>query len=110
MAENSKAVLKIDYPDYTPSQDFSLWFSGWREKLRMACNLASDEEEELQEEVVKFISGKLASGPALTTYNNFPEATKTVPVPGDLPMLPSGLSNLTFPFIKHIRSAFGAIS
>ena len=77
MAENSKAVLKIDYPDYTPSQDFSLWFSGWREKLCMACNLAPDEEEELQEEIVKFISGKLASGPALTTYNDFPEATKT---------------------------------
>ena len=66
----------VKYHDYKPKEDFSLWLAGYREKVRNAFGFAVDQNAELEQEVVRSISGKLTSGPALDAYDRLLAPTK----------------------------------
>ena len=66
----------VKYHDYKPKEDFSLWLAGYREKVRNAFGYAVDQNADLEAEVVRSISGKLMSGPALDAYNRLPPPAK----------------------------------
>ena len=67
----------VIYPDYEPKNDFTLWLSGYKEKVRNAFGFSQNEKDELENEVVRSISGKLSSGSALDAYSRLPDADKT---------------------------------
>ena len=58
----------ISYPDYKTSEDFPLWLSGYAAKIRNAHGFKLDEDNKVQAEVVRSISGKLSVGSALDAY------------------------------------------
>ena len=72
-----RQASNVDYPDYKPKGDFSLWLSGYKEKVKNAFGYTAAEEDELKAEIVRSISGKLQSGTALNAYNRLPAATQT---------------------------------
>ena len=47
----------------------SLWLAGYKEKVRNAFGYTAAQEGELEDEIVRSISGKLQSGTALDAYN-----------------------------------------
>ena len=57
-----------NYPDFKPKEDFTLWMSGYREKVRSANGFTAAQNDEVDAEVVRSISSKLQSGTALDTY------------------------------------------
>ena len=73
-AAAAAAALKAErpnviYPEYKTDDDFSLWLSGYLAKIRSTFGFEPNNTNKLEEEVVISISGKLAVGPALDTYN-----------------------------------------
>ena len=70
------ALRRISYPDYRPKEDFPLWLQGFREKVRTAFGFNQTQNNEVNAEVLKAISGKLACGTALDTYNRLSEVDK----------------------------------
>ena len=70
---NAKNVI---YADFKPKEDFSLWLAGYREKIRNAFGLDHTQEIEVNNEVVRSISGKLQCGTALDAYKRLPIADK----------------------------------
>ena len=75
-AAMANALRRISYPDYKPKEDFPLWLQGFREKVRTAFGLNQTQNDEVNAEVLKAISGKLACGTALDTYNRLSEVEK----------------------------------
>ena len=73
MRRNAKNVI---YADFKPKEDFSLWLAGYREKIRNAFGYDHTQNVEVNEEVVRSISGKLQCGTALDAYNSIPPADK----------------------------------
>ena len=71
-----RQARSVQYPDFKPKEDFSLWLAGYREKVRNAFGYTVDQKDKLDAEVVRLMSGKLQSGLALDTYNHFPAASK----------------------------------
>ena len=65
----SRRHKPIIYADYIPKEDFTLWLSGFREKVRAAGDFSQAQNAEVDAEVVKQISSKLHHGTALDTYN-----------------------------------------
>ena len=74
LQQQSKNVI---YPDYRTTEDFSLWLTGFREKIRNAFHYTPAQEDLVNAEVVRSISGKLQCGAALDTYNRLEIAVKT---------------------------------
>ena len=66
----------ISYSDYKPTKDFNLWLAGLRAKIRGAYGYKHDDENKVQDEVVKLISSKLSAGNALDAYERLDAATK----------------------------------
>ena len=73
LQQQSKNVI---YPDYKTKEDFSLWLTGFREKIRNAFHYTPAQEDLVNAEVVRSISGKLQCGAALDTYNRLEAAVK----------------------------------
>ena len=67
----------IVYPDYKANEDFPVWLTGYREKIRNAYGLNYEQDNEVNAEVVRSISGKLQCGTPLNAYNRLTQATKT---------------------------------
>ena len=61
--------MTISYPEYKPTDDFSQWLSGYEARVRNAYGFKLEENDKVQEEVVRSISGQLTVGTALDTYN-----------------------------------------
>ena len=72
----ANALRRISYPDYKASEDFPLWLNGYREKVCLAFGFNQNQQDEVNAEVIKSISGKLTSGTALDTYNRLSPNTK----------------------------------
>jgi len=72
-----RQARNIIYPDFKPKEDFPLWLSGYREKIRNAFGLTQAQNDEVDAEVVRSISGKLESGPALDAYHRLSDTKKT---------------------------------
>ena len=66
----------VEYPDYEPKEDFTLWLAGYKEKVRNVFGFTQDQDDDVEEEVVRSISGKLKCGTALDTYLCLPVADK----------------------------------
>ena len=49
----------IQYDDYKPKEDFPLWLAGYKEKVKNAFGYTPAQEDDLKEEIVRAISGKL---------------------------------------------------
>ena len=81
-----RQARNVQYPDYKPKEDFSLWLAGYKEKVKNAFGYTAAQVDELKEEVVRSISGKLQSGTALDAYNRLPAATQ-----GDFTLLSEAL-------------------
>ena len=71
-----RQARNVIYNDYNPKDDFTLWVSGYREKVKNAFGFTNAQNDDLEAEVVRSIPGKLTSGTALDTYNQLPDATK----------------------------------
>ena len=64
----------VVYQDYQLKDDFTLWLQGYREKIRSGYGFTSGQDTEVNDEVVRAISGKLKPGTPLDTYNRLPAA------------------------------------
>ena len=42
----------VQYPDFKPKEDFSLWLAGYKEKVKNAFGYTAAQEGELKDEVV----------------------------------------------------------
>lgn len=73
----SRRHKHVVYSDYKPKDDFTLWITGFREKVRAANDFTQRQEDEVDEKVVKLISSKLTSGTALDTYNRLTDDERT---------------------------------
>ena len=67
----------IKYSDYKANDDFVLWLSGYRERIRNAFGLNATQDTEVNNEVVRSISGKLQVGTPLDAYNSLDAADKS---------------------------------
>jgi len=67
---------RVVYADYKVKNDFTVWLKGFREKIRMTFHYTAAQDAEVDAEVVRSISGKLESGPALDAYERLDAATK----------------------------------
>ena len=72
----ARQAKNVHYPDFVPQNDFSLWLAGYRAKVRNAFGFTLAQDTEVNDEVVRSISGKLQSGTALDTYIRLPAAVK----------------------------------
>ena len=68
--------LHIEYPDYSPPDDFKTWVSGYQARVQRAFGFKPDEIDKIRAEVVCSIPGKLAVGSALDAYNRLNEGDK----------------------------------
>ena len=71
-----RQARNVVYNDYNPKDDFTLWISGYKAKVKNAFGFTNAQNDEVEAEVVRSISGKLSSGTALDTYNQLPDADK----------------------------------
>ena len=74
LRQQSKNVV---YPDYKVKNDFTVWLKGYREKIRYTFHYTAAQDATIDAEVVRSISGKLESGPALDAYERLEAAAKT---------------------------------
>ena len=65
----AKQPRNVTYPEYKTDDDFSLWLSGYLSRIRTTFGFTLEENNKVQDELVRSISGKLAVGSALNTYN-----------------------------------------
>ena len=68
--------LHIEYPDYSPPDDFVMWISGYQARVQRAFGFKPDEIDKIRTEVVRSLPGKLAVGPALDAYNRLDDGVK----------------------------------
>ena len=68
--------LHIEYPDYSPPDDFVTWISGYQARVQRAFGFKPDEIDKIRTEVVRSLPGKLAVGPALDAYNRLDDGVK----------------------------------
>ena len=66
----------VVYQDYQLKDDFTLWLQGYREKIRSGYGFTSGQDTEVNDEIVRAISGKLKPGTPLDTYNRLPVDVK----------------------------------
>ena len=66
----------ITYPDFKPTMDFVMWVNGYKEKIRIAFGLTTTQNDEVQAEVVRSISGRLQTGQALDAYHRLTQTEK----------------------------------
>ena len=66
----------VVYDDFQMKDDFTLWLQGYREKIRSAYGYTVAQETEVNDEVVRSISGKLKPGTPLDAYNRLTPAVK----------------------------------
>ena len=67
----------ISYPEYTTKEDFTLWLSGFVARVRSEYGFKLDENDKLEKEIIRSISGKLSVGSALDAYNRLSYDDKT---------------------------------
>ena len=72
-----RQARNVVYNDYNPKDDFTLWVSGYKAKVKNAFGFTNAQNDEVEAEVVRSMPGKLSSGTALDTYNQLPDADKT---------------------------------
>ena len=60
---------QIRYPDYRPTEDFTLWLSGYRARVTSAYGFKPADTTKIEDEIIRSISGKLAVGAALDAYD-----------------------------------------
>ena len=60
---------EVDYADFKMKDDFTLWLQGYREKIRSAYGYTAAQDDDINAEVVRSISGRLEPGTPLDTYN-----------------------------------------
>ena len=60
---------QVRYPDYRPTEDFTLWLSGYRARVMSAYGFKPTETTKIEDEIIRSISGKLAVGAALDAYD-----------------------------------------
>ena len=77
MAAIARQPRFIAYPEYSTKDDFTLWLSGYVARVHSEYGFKLDEKEELENEVVRSISGILSVGPALDAYNRLSIGDKT---------------------------------
>ena len=70
--------LHIEYPDYSPPDDFMTWVSGYQARVQRAFGFKPDEIDKIRTEVVRSLPGKLAVGSALDAYNRLNDGDKMV--------------------------------
>ena len=66
----------VVYPDYKKKEDFPVWLQGYREKIRNAYGYTAAQDDAVNAEVVRSISGKLSSGGPLDAYNRLTGAVR----------------------------------
>ena len=66
----------VKYADYKDGEDFTLWLSGYRERIRNAFGFNATQDADVNAEVVRSISGKLQVGTPLDAYNTLPAEVK----------------------------------
>ena len=71
-----RQAQNVEYPDYEAKEDFPTWLNGYREKIRNAFGLNHEQDEQVNAEVVRSISGKLQCGTPLNAYNRLTPAQK----------------------------------
>ena len=71
-----RQARNVEYPDYKPKEDFSLWLAGYQAKVRNAFGYSAAEIADLKAEIVRSLPGKLQAGTALDTYERLSDATK----------------------------------
>ena len=69
LRQNPKNVI---YRDYEMKDDFSMWLKGYREKIRSGYGYSAAQNDEVNAEVVRSMSGKLKPGTPLDTYERLP--------------------------------------
>ena len=72
-----RQARNVVYNDYNPKDDFTLWVTGYKEKVRNAFGFNHDQDAEVEAEVVRSIPAKLTVGTALDAYNQLPDDDKT---------------------------------
>ena len=70
--------LHIEYPDYSPPDDFMTWIAGYQARVQRAFGFKPDEIDKIRTEVVRSLPGKLAVGSALDAYNRLNDDDKMV--------------------------------
>ena len=76
-----RQASNVEYDDYKSGEDFALWLTGYRERIRNAFGLNAQQNAEVNAEVVRSISGKLQVGTPLDTYNSLPATDKPTTTP-----------------------------
>ena len=71
-----RQAQSVEYPDYEAKVDFPVWLTGYREKIRNAYGLNYEQDNQVNTEVVRSISGKLQCGTPLNAYNRLTQAQK----------------------------------
>ena len=66
----------IDYPDYSRSEDFTSWLTGYISRIQCSVGFRVNETDKVRDEVVRSIPGKLAVGSALDAYNRLSDDVK----------------------------------
>ena len=59
----------VIYDDFQMEDDFTLWLQGYREKIRSTYGYTPAQDDDVDAEVVRSISGRLEPGTPLDTYN-----------------------------------------
>ena len=83
----SRQAKSVRYDDYKPSEDFTLWLNGFREKIRNEYGFNATQDAEVNAEILRSISSKLTRGTALNAYNRL-----TADVKGDYTQLIDALT------------------
>ena len=71
-----RQAQNVEYPDYEVKEDFPVWLTGYREKIRNAYGLNLEQDNQVNAEVVRSISGKLQCGAPLNAYNRLTPTQK----------------------------------
>ena len=59
----------FEYPEYSTSDNFSLWLSGFYQRVRAANGFKLDEDDKVKAEIIRSIAANLSVGTALDTYD-----------------------------------------
>ena len=67
---------EVVYADFRMEDDFTLWLQGYREKIRSTYGYTAAQDDDVDAEVVRSISGRLEPGTPLDTYNRLTPGVK----------------------------------
>ena len=59
----------FEYQEYSTSENFSLWLSGFYQRVRAANGFKLDEDNKVKAEIIRSIAANLSVGTALDTYD-----------------------------------------